>query len=287
MFHAPNFDCICMAWKLWVTRLVPSSGQGEDRTKRDRTRKCNSHTSLNPGEHMDKPNSKLNRNSWHVPTWSNNSGLTFDETSLEGFPGEPHSGSSGVPHGDYRKSWHVSSSSCASSAANQPVIHQSSCPSSFYRQDKPKRDFKLPLRTESCPNSSHHQSVLLESRPQNVSFEQHSALEIGANDRKNDKMQCRRNRQDLLSKSGKQEAFDEDDMTAGNDSMANDINTNNTGDIAKEVDASTYASLFNNNGACSKGGRTMKCKDCGGRIVVSITTPTPTSSTPRTYRLKR
>ena len=291
-----------------MTRLVPgSTHQAEERAaRRDRMRKHKGHTLLKPEDDSEKSDSKRNRHSWHVTSTSTtSSALTFDQTSFEGFPGEPHSGNNGVPHGDYRKSWHVSSPTRASSVTSGPVIHQSSCPSSFYRQDKPKRNFKLPLRTESCPNPSHNHCVVLEPdrerriRPQNLNFEEQiSPLEIGATSSNEDiasectnVTKCRQNRrQNFLSKSGKQEAFDEDDITLDATEALKDINVN---DVETKVndseDPATDANLWNNNGSCnvSKGGRTMRCKDCGGRIVVSITTPTPTSSAPRIYRLKR
>ena len=319
MFNVPSFDCICMAWKLWVNRLVPDSSQHSDeRTKRGKMRKHNGHPSSlrHPAEDdTDKTESSTrNRHSWHVGSTSVTckTALSFDQTSLEGFPGDPHSGSNGVPHGDYRKSWHVTSPTRATSVTNGPVIHQSSCPSSFYRPDKPKRNLKLPLRTESCPNPSHNHPVVLESqqpkrrtRPQNLNFEQSSSLEFGATgsdnskdislERTNHTMQCRQNRRlDFWSRSGKQEAFDEDDATLDSSifsAATHGNNTNNTDDKLEDTDSpSSYANVSNNNGSAepvSKGGRTMRCKDCGGRIVVSITTPTPTSSAPRIYRLKR
>ena len=241
MFNVPSFDCICMAWKLWVNRLVPGSSQhSEERTKRGKMRKHNGHaSSLHPGDDTDKTElSARCRHSWQVNSTSDTTTLSFDQTSLEGFPGDPHSGSNGVPHGDYRKSWHVTSPVRATSVTNGLVIHQSSCPSSFYRPDKPKRNFKLPLRTESCPNPSHSQSVVLDSqqpnnrtRPQNLNFEQSPSLEFGATCSDNSKdissectnhsMQCRQNRRlDFWFKSGKQEAFDEDDATVDNSSFS-------------------------------------------------------------------
>ena len=109
MFNVPSFDCICLAWKVWVNRLVPGSSQhSEERAKRGKMRKHNGHaSSLHPGEDDTDKNesSTRNRHSWHVSSTSDtcNTALSFDQTSLEGFPGDPHSGSNGVPHGWLQK----------------------------------------------------------------------------------------------------------------------------------------------------------------------------------------
>ncbi len=325
MFNVPNFDCICAAWKLWLSRLVPGAGAGPGAgglgrggegsdgpgERRDRPRRQHHQhsfpASLKPDDDDDdsgKSNSKRNRHSWHATSGSPYSGLGcgVDQSSLEGFPGEPHSGSNGVPHGEYRKSWHESAQAQNQSPpGGNPVIHQSSCPSSFYRQDKPKRDFKLPLRTESCPNPSHTCSVVLEpspspnqtpspslspSRPQNLRFD--SSLEDGAGcpaaldaHSGSNTTQCRQRRHDLLSRSRKQEAFDEDDVTT----LENDLDNRNEDTHTKEENAEDESCIFPVKR--SRGGRTLKCKDCGGRITVSITTPTPTSANPKIYRLRR
>ena len=298
MFNVPSFDCICTAWKMWLTKLVPGAA-GEPRERRDRHRRSReqrgSSSSKRANLDLENPDSKRNRHSWHATSTSSSesSGLGFDQRSLEGYPGEPHSGNHGVPHGEYRKSWHLASPSRNNSSGS--VTHQSSCPSSFYRQDKPKREFKLPLRTESCPNSSHNHSMVLEpspspsssgTRPNNLSFHTPS-LEYGAD--KCSPSECtksaktsksRQRRTELLAKSRKQEAFDEGDATS---------------DIDDTVTESGDASGVNGPSPpeeniiipVRKGGRTLRCKDCGGRITVSVTTPTPTSANPKIYRLKR
>ena len=286
MFNVGSFECICAAWKLWLSRLVERPGQNEvvrrerqsqnGHVTRSRSRLDLRQRSEGSSDSFDslldrQLSSRRNRHSWHVGT-SDSDGFVLDpgEVSgsptephsgfreISGSPGEPHSGFNGIPHGEYRRLWKTPISRQSTTSSTLSVIHQTSCPTSFSKKEKPSRDLSLPLKIESQMFSNTQDTVC----GANEQVLHHNHNQNGNVIVPMDTTFSHRTHHHFLTRSDKQNAID------GGDSIV-------------------YANA-NNNGSGNEFSLQEKCKDCGGRIIISITSPSPTTSAPRPlHRFKR
>ncbi len=272
MFNVGSFECICAAWKLWLSRLVERPNQNETATRERHSRNsqvARSRSRLDLRQRSDgsadsfdslldrQLSSRRNRHSWHVGT-SDSAGFALDPGDVSGSPGEPHSGFNGIPHGEYRRQWKTSISRQSTTSSTLSVIHQSSCPTSFSKKEKPSRDLSLPLKIESqmfCNTQDTECGANEQELHQNHNENGNSIVPM-------DTTFSNRKHHHFLTSSDKQNAID-------------------------EGDSFVYANA-NNNGSTNESNRLEKCKDCGGRITISITSPSPTTSAPRPlHRFKR